>query len=201
MQLSHSLSKILSSSIVAVAALTAAVGVQAQTNSNYSLYGPNSGYVGLNIGKSDFSLGNGFGFFPSDNRDTTYNVYAGSYFNPNFGLELGYTNFGQIARAGGTTKAQGVNLSLVGKYPLTSSFNLLGKIGTTYGRTDVSSNRFSGITSGNESGFGVSYGLGVEYAFNPQLSAVLQYDEHNMKFAGTGRESISATSVGLRYRF
>lgn len=201
MQLPHSLSKILLSSIVAAAAMTAAVGVQAQTNSNYSLYGANSSYVGVNIGKSDFSLGNGIGLFPSDQRDTAYNIYAGSYFNPNFGLELGYTNFGEIARAGGTTKAQGVNLSLVGMYPLTSSFHLLGKVGTTYGRTDVSSSPLSGVASGSESGFGLSYGLGVEYAFNPQLSAVLQYDEHNMKFAGTGREGIGATTVGLRYRF
>lgn len=201
MQLSNSLSKILSSSLVAAAALTAAVGVQAQTNNLYSLQNPGANYVGVNIGKSDYSLGNGIGFFPSDSGDTAYNVYAGNYFNPNFGLELGYTNFGKIARAGGNTKAQGVNLSLVGKFPLTSSFNILGKVGTTYGRTDTSTSYLSGVASGNESGFGLSYGAGVEYAFNPQLSAVLQYDEHNMKFAGTGRERISATTVGLRYRF
>lgn len=194
----RSLTKTLSATVVAVAALTAVAGAQAQ--SNYAI-NPGANYVGLNIGKSDFSLGNGIGIFPSDKRDTVYNIYAGNYFNKNFGLELGYTNFGKIARAGGSTKAQGVNLSLVGSFPLTTSFNLLGKVGTTYSRTDVTSSPFSGVASGNESGFGISYGIGAEYAFNPKLSAVLQYDEHNMKFAGTGRERISATTVGLRYRF
>lgn len=198
MQNFRSLSRTLFATVVAVAALTAVAGAQAQTN-----YGMNPGanYVGLNIGKSDFSLGNGIGFFPSDKRDTVYNIYAGNYYNKNFGLELGYTNFGKVSRAGGDTKAQGVNLSLIGALPLSPSFNLLGKIGTTYSRTDVNSSPFSGVASGSESGFGLSYGIGAEYAFNPQLSAVLQYDEHNMKFASTGRERISATTVGLRYRF
>ena len=199
MQSLRSLTRTFSATVLAVAALTAAAGAQAQ--SNYSLYGPGANYVGLNAGKSDFSLGNGIGIFPSDKRDTVYNIYAGSYFNKNFGLELGYTNFGKVARAGGNTKAQGFNLSVVGTLPLSPSFNLLGKLGTTYGRTDVSSAPFSGVASGSESGFGVSYGLGAEYVFSPQLSAVLQYDDHSLKFAGSGRDRISATTVGLRYRF
>ena len=56
-----------------------------------------------------------------------------------FGFELGYTDFSQVNRAGGRTKANGVNLSLIGKLPLGDAFNLLGKVGTLYGRTDVSS--------------------------------------------------------------
>lgn len=186
-------------SALAFAALTVATGAQAQVS--YAPSSPNSSYLGLNIGKSNYSLGSGFGFFPSDSHDTVYGINAGSYFNKNFGLELGYTNFGKIARAGGDTKAQGVNFSLVGMLPVSQSFNLLGKLGTTYSRTDVSSSPFSGVASGSESGFGVSYGIGAEYSFSPQLSGVIQYDEHNMKFAGTGRERVGATTVGLRYRF
>ncbi|MEO7401879.1 MAG: outer membrane beta-barrel protein [Polaromonas sp.] len=200
MQSLRPLTRTFSATIVAVAALTAAAGAQAQTN--YSLFGPNANYLGLNVGRSDFnSLNNGNGIFPFDKHDTVYGINAGSYFNKNFGLELGYTNFGKVARAGGDTKAQGVNLSLIGTLPLTTSFNLLGKLGTTYSRTDVSSSPLSGVASGSESGFGVSYGIGAEYTFSPQLSAVLQYDAHNMKFADTGRERIGATTVGLRYRF
>lgn len=199
--------RLLSSLVVAVASLTAVAGARAQSSmsgmsgSGFSMYSPGSSYVGFNVGKSDFSLGNGLGVFPSDQKDTVYNIYGGSYFNPNFGLELGYTDFGKARRGGGDTKAMGFNLSLVGKYPLTNSFNLLGKVGTTYGRTEVSSAPGSGITNGKETGFGLSYGIGAEYAFNPQLSAVLQYDSHNLKFAGSGSNRIGATTVGLRYRF
>lgn len=207
-----SLTRTFSATVLAAAALAAATGAQAQsssasgssgmsTSSNYSFYAPGSRYFGLNVGKSDFSLPSGAGGFPSDNKDTSYNIYGGSYFNNNFGLELGYTDFGKANRAGGQTEAQGINLSLVGRLPLSNSFNLLGKLGTTYGHTRVSSSPLSGIPSGSESGWGVSYGIGAEWAFTPALSAVLAWDEHDMKFSGTGNERISTTSVGLRYRF
>ena len=195
------LNRVFSASVLAIATLTAAVSVHAQTQTNYALYSPGAGYVGLNVGSSNYSLGNGFGPFASDNKDTVYNIYTGTFFNPNFGLELGYTNFGKIDRAGGSTKAEGINLSLVGRAPITPSFALFGKLGTTYGTTDVSARPGSGIASGKETGFGVSYGLGAEYSFTPLLSAVLQYDEHKLRFAGAGRDRVDATTVGLRYRF
>lgn len=165
------------------------------------MYSPGSSYLGFNVGQSDFSLGNGTGLFSGDDKDTAYNIYGGSYFNPYLGLELGYTDFGKAKRGGGDTKAMGFNLSLVGKYPLGTSFNLLGKVGTTYGRTEVSSLPGSGIASGKENGFGISYGVGAEFLFTPQLSAVAQYDEHRLKFVGSGRDRIGVASLGLRYRF
>ncbi|AYQ29862.1 MULTISPECIES: outer membrane beta-barrel protein [unclassified Polaromonas] len=204
----RSLTRTFTATLLAAAAMAAATGVQAQStnagasaNTNYSFYAPGSRYFGLNVGKSDFSLPNGVGAFPSDNKDTSYNIYGGSYFNNNFGLELGYTDFGKITRGGGQTEAEGINLSLVGRLPLSNSFNLLGKLGTTYGRTRVSASPASGLASGTESDWGVSYGIGAEWAFTPALSAVVQWDEHNMKFVGTGKERISTTSLGLRYRF
>jgi OOP family OmpA-OmpF porin len=196
----QSLTRTFSVAVFAVAAMAAGIGAHAQS-SNYSLSGPVSSYIGFNAGQSDFSIGSGSGAFPSDKRDTAYNIYGGSYFSNNFGLELGYTDFGKITRAGGTTKAEGFNLSLVGQMPLSPSFNLLGKLGTTYGRTDVSSDPASGVVTGSESGFGVSYGLGAEYVFNPNWSAVLQYDGHELKFVGSGRDHVGATTAGLRYRF
>ena len=198
--------RLASSLVIACASFAAVTGSQAQTaasrsGSGFSMYSPGSSYIGFNAGRSDFSLGNGTGLFSGDDKDTAYNIYAGSYFNPYLGLELGYTDFGKAKRGGGDTKAMGFNLSLVGKYPLGTSFNLLGKVGTTYGRTEVSSLPGSGISAGKENGFGISYGVGAEYLFTPQLSAVVQYDEHRLKFAGSGSDRIGAATLGLRYRF
>ena len=205
----QSLTRTFSATVLALAALAATTGAQAQTSSstsasasgNYSFYAPGSRYLGLNVGKSDFSLPNGTGAFPSDNKDTSYNIYGGSYFNNNFGVELGYTDFGKINRAGGQTEAEGINLSLVGRLPLSNSFNLLGKVGTTYGRTRVSASPASGIATGNQTHWGMSYGVGAEWAFTPALSAVLAWDEHNLSFPGSGNDRVSTTSLGLRYRF
>ncbi len=188
---------------LAAGSLCAVAGAQAQSagSSAYSFYAPGSGYVGLNVGKSDFSVGNGNGFFSSERKDTAYGIYGGSYVTSYFGAELGYTDFGKIARAGGKTKAQGFNFSLIGRLPLSPQFNLLGKIGTTYGRTDVSSALSSGVTAGSDNGFGLSYGVGAEYAFTPMVSGVVQYDEHRLKFAGGGRDRVGAATAGVRFKF
>lgn len=193
-------------SLSVMAVLLAAAGAQAQSSTSgasspYAIYGAGNSYLGLNAGQSNFSMGNGTGLYGADKYDLAYSVYAGSYFNQNFGFELGYIDFGGVNRAGGKTKADGINLSVVGRLPIGSSFNLLGKLGTTYGRTDVTSGAGSGITAGTEKEFGWAYGLGAEYTFHPQWSAVLQYEEHDLKFAGGDRDRISATSLGLRYRF
>lgn len=198
------LNRVMTGLLVAAASMTFAAGVQAQSSmsgNQSSMYVPGSGYVGLSVGKSDFALNNGIGIFSSDQGDTSYGVQAGGYFNNNFGIELGYTDFGTVNRAGGSTTADGVNLSLIGKMPLNPTFNLLGKVGTTYSRTEVSANPATGIVSGSESGFGLSYGIGVEFVFTPKLSAVLQYESQDMKFAGDRDDRVANTSVGVRYRF
>ena len=185
----------------ATVTVTQAQTTTARSGTGFSMYSPGSSYIGFNAGQSDFSLGRGTGLFSGDDKDTAYSIYVGSYFNPYLGLEAGYTDFGKVRRGGGDTKAMGFNLSLVGKYPLGASINLLGKLGTTYGRTEVSSLPGSGIGSGKETGFGISYGVGAEYLFTPQLSAVAQYDEHRLEFAGAGRDRIGAATLGLRLRF
>lgn len=194
---------------IAVAAVTLAFagGAQAQSGTmpaprtGFSMYAPGSAYIGFNIGQSNLKLNNGNGTFGIDRSKNVYNLYGGSYFNDFIGVEIGYADFGRINRGGGQTKADGFNVGLVGKLPLAPSFNLLGRLGTTYGRTEVSSNIASGVVAGKETGWGGSYGIGAEFLFNPQLSAVLQYDEYNLKFAGGTRDKINTTSLGLRYRF
>lgn len=192
---------VVTSLVLAVASISAQAQMGNKTQNGTHMYAPGSAYVDLSAGKSDFSLGNGIAGFNSDDRDNAYTVRAGSYFNENLGVELGYTDFGNINRAGGATSADGLSLSLVGKFPLSPSFNLLGKIGTTWGRTDVSANPASGIASGSEDGFGWSYGVGAEFAFNPQWSAVLQYESHDLKFAGDRNDNVAATTLGVRYKF
>ncbi len=189
---------------LAAAALAMAGGVQAQSTSasgGYSMYAPGATYIGFNAGLSNYRLNNGTGAFPADQRKNSYSLYGGGYFNQNFGVELGYTDFDRINRAGGSTKADGFSVSLVGKLPVSPSFNLLGKLGTTYGRTEVSSNPASGIQAGKETGWGVNYGIGAEYMFSTNVSAVLQYDEYRLKYPGQGKDKIATTSVGIRYNF
>jgi len=196
-------SRLIAASLLAVAASFTLAGVaQAQSTSASSTpsYRAGGAYFDLNAGQSDFSLDN-VGPWGSDDGDTAYSVHIGSYFNDNFGAELGYTDFGSIQRAGGSTKARGINLSLVGKFPLSPSFNLLGKIGVTYSDTDTSANPLSGAATGSENGYGLSYGVGAEYVFTPKWSALLQYESHDIKFAGDNNQRVGVLTLGARYSF
>ncbi len=188
-------------SLVLVSAASAQTTTASSTTGS-SMYGMGKGYVGFNAGETDFGLNNGTGLFSNDRKSTAYNLYGGTYFNNNFGVELGYINFGTVSRGGGSSKAEGLNLALVARAPLSESFNLLGKLGTTYARTDVSSQPGSGIPSGSDNGFGLAYGIGAEYAFNTQISVVLEYDVHQLHYVGgSGKEEMKLTSLGLRYKF
>jgi hypothetical protein len=82
----------------------------------------------------------------------------------------------------------------------TNTFDLRWGV-NSYDFSDVSANPASGIASGSESGWGVNYGIGAEYMFSTNVSAVLQYDEYRLKFAGQGRDKIATTSLGIRYNF
>lgn len=204
-----------SSSRIIPLALTlafAAVGAQAQsTNSSYAparadrtsiVPYTQNGYVGISGGRSKYELNSGpagFGF-ESDNSDSALKLSTGGYFNKNFGVEIGYINAGKVQRLGGDTKAQGFNLSLIGRAPLSEQFDLFGKVGTTYSRTKTSGFAATGVRTGSESGFGLSYGVGARWAFSPQWAAVVEWENHRFKFADANSD-VKLTTVGLQYRF
>ncbi len=190
---------------VAVAAI-AGLPAHAQTassgsNASRSSWLPytNNGYVGLSVGRSHYSLNCG-SLAGCDDSDTAFNLNMGGMFTPYVGAEIGYLNMGKIDLAGGSARAEGINLSLVGKIPVGSSFNFFGKIGTTYGRTRV--NAPTGFTGGDrESGWGAAYALGASWDFNDHWSAVLDVQRHRFEFVGNNDEWVRSTNLGLQYRF
>jgi hypothetical protein len=201
--------RLLPAAVLALAGLAAGSAVQAQSQSYTpagpvaSMFTPGLSYIALNAGTADLSRPiTAFGLFGGDQQGRAYGVAVGNYFaGHNYGFELGYTDFGSVSRYGGNTKVDGINLSLLGRMPVGSNFNLLGKVGTTYSRTDVSTNAANSSLAGSERGFDWSYGLGGEFVINPRWSATLQYDEHFVKYPITGSERVSATTLGARYHY
>lgn len=183
-------------------------GALAQTSSGASSsatagdwLGKPRGYLGLSLGQSRYSVDCGGAAFVCDKSDQSVKVTAGAMSGNFWGVELGYLDLGRIDRAGGTTKAQGLNLSLVGKAPVGWQFSVFGKLGATYGRTETSTLASSGIAAGTERGLGLSYGAGVSYDFTPRLSATLEWDSNDFRFASGGRDPVRSTSLGLQYRY
>ena len=200
--------------IVALAIALTGLAVQAQTmpaqassqnryDTNRSSWLPytHNGYIGLNAGRSKYGTSCGVLALRCDNSDTSGHLYLGGYFNPYFGAEIGYLNMGDVNRAGGTTEAHGVNLSLLARAPLSQSFSIYSKLGSTYGRTRVSAAGGTGIVSGRESGWGASYALGLSWDLSNNWAAVLEWERNRFQFAGNDHDNVRSSSLGLKYRF
>ncbi|MET0310469.1 MAG: outer membrane beta-barrel protein [Burkholderiaceae bacterium] len=159
-----------------------------------------NGYIGFNAGRSDYDVSCGTGGQACDDTDRAWKLYTGSMMNPYFGAELGLINFGEIDRAGGSTRASGLNLSLVGRAPIGNMFSVFGKVGTTYSRGRTSAAAGTGVRTGSDNGFGLSYGLGASVDFTQNWSLVLEWERHDVRFAG-GRDPVKTTTLGVKYGF
>lgn len=201
-------------SVIALGLALTGLAAQAQTmpaqtssNNPYDANRPslipyiNNGYVGLNVGRARFSNACGGLGFACDRSGTAGHIYLGGYFSPYFGAEVGYSDLGDVKRAGGRTEADGINLSLVGRVPLSQNFSIYGKLGGTYGRTRVSTAAGSGIVNGKENGWGAAYALGLSWDIDRNWSALLEFDDTRFRFAGNTHENIRTTSLGLKYSF
>jgi len=186
-------------------ALLLALPAQAQSSSDSGFMGGRSsllpytasGYVGVNGGVSDYG-GDCLTGFGCDDTDRAFKIYTGGMFNQWLGAEVGYLHMGTVDRNGGSTRAHGLNASLVGNIPVSEQFMVYGKVGITYGRTNTSAP--AGVPSGTESGWGPSWGFGAGFNITPQWAVVLDWDQHRFDFPG-GTDRVSATTVGVRLKF
>jgi hypothetical protein len=156
--------------------------------------------LGLNVGRIQSSLPCTSTTLLCDSSERVTRLSANRMIGNFWGVEVGYVDMARVPRIAGESRAQGLNLSLVGKTPIWQSLGIFGKVGTTYGRTDTS-NLGAGPAMASDQGFGLSYGAGVSFAFTPRLSATLEWDSNDFRFAGTGRDPVRSTSLGLQYRY
>lgn len=173
----------------------------ASAGSSGSLWTPGSGrtVLGLNGGRSNFHAPCG-SVYACDDTGNYWSLYGRSMASDFWGTELAYIDMGRMDRAGGTTRAYGLTVSLVGKMPIAQSLGLFGKVGALYGRTRTSTGAGADIAGGRENGFGLSLGAGLSWDFSPKMSAVLEWDHYHFNFQ-SGRDPVHATSVGLQYKF
>jgi hypothetical protein len=188
---------------LAVLGLAASAPALAQSDYRAPWRGDFWGYVGASAGESKFRTdcpSSVTQFFDCDKRDTGFKVYAGGKMNEILGLEVGYTDFGRINVAGGSTEAWAVPISLTANAPLGDRFGLFGKVGGLYGRTDVTAEPSTLFDTGHKSGWGYTYGAGATFAITPALQLRADWDRYKLDFVG-GRRDVDMVSAGLQLRF
>jgi OmpA-OmpF porin, OOP family len=163
-------------------------------------YGSGRSSLGLHIGRSQSAYPCGATALFCDSSERADRLYVNTMVGKFWGVEMGYQDKDRSPLRGGEGRAQGINLSLVGKAPLWQSLKVYGKLGTTYGRSDTTTLGANAL-AGSDQGFGLSYGAGVSFSFTPRLSATLEWDSNDFRLPGAGRDPVRSTSLGLQYRY
>jgi opacity protein-like surface antigen len=159
------------------------------------------GTFGVSAGESKFDNEcDRLNVFKCDHRDTAWAARAGGKFNRILGLELGYTDFGKVRAAGGDTNAWAANVSLTAGVPIGDRFDIFGKGGAIYGRTDVSADPTTLFDTGHKSGWGTTWGVGATFAITPNWQIRADWDRYRLDFVG-GRQDVDMASAGVQFRF
>ena len=184
----------------AAAALAASGVACAQAQSDWRMPWQDNfwGYVGASAGQSKFRT-DCDNIFDCDRKDSAWKVQAGGNFTNVFGLELGYTDFGRMRAFGGDTEAKAANLSLTAGIPF-DRFAVFAKGGAVYGWTDVSASSSSLVRTGENNGWGSTWGVGASFAVTRNVQVRADWDRYKLDFVG-GHHDVDFLSAGVQLRF
>jgi len=137
--------------------------------------------------------------FSVDESDTGYRVFGGYDFSKYFGIEGGFSDFGEFAISSVPVSAKvsvdGFDLSLVSKLPMSSAVSLMGRLGVLFWDAEVSVSAIGfPIARESDDGNDVLFGLGGEFNFLP-LRMRAEFTRY--KFDD---EDINSFSIALIYR-
>lgn len=151
-----------------------------------------------------------------NDRDTGYKLFGGYQINRHFGVEAGVFdlgNFGYTATTvpagslSGDIRARGLNLDLVGTWPITDRFSALARVGAIHSRVNGTFASGGAVrmpyanANPSERSTGYKAGLGLAYALTDALSVRAEAERYRMKDSVGNKGHIDLVSVGLVYRF
>jgi OmpA-OmpF porin, OOP family len=171
-----------------IAALTAAgFAATAAHAEGLTANGP---YAGASIGTPSYQDDvNGFG---GNGDDASAKLYGGYQFTPNFAVEGGYAALGKTRQPNGEVRSQALFADAVGIVPITGNFSLLGRLGAAEVKADT--------PNGDDHGFGVHGGAGVQYAFTQNVAVRGEWERYHVDLFGD-KPDIDQYTVGLRVGF
>lgn len=151
----------------------------------------------------------------NDERNIAFKLLGGYQFNRNFAVEAGYFNLGQFGYTAttvpagtltGKIKLQGLNMDLVGLWPMTEKFSALGRVGMNYAQAKdnfTSTGAVATPTTPNPSKNALNYkaGLGLQYDFTHALGMRVEAERYRIDDAVGQKGDINMYSLGLVYRF
>lgn len=133
-------------------------------------------YFGAGLGKSD-----------TDSSEKSWKVYVGKQFTQTWGLELGYTDLGQLRNA----DVESWSLAGTATVPFGERWSMFGKLG-------AARNKASYPGAGHKTS--TLAGIGGSYALNQNLGLRLEYEDFG-KLSGSGDDKGSAVTLSVKFGF
>jgi len=151
-----------------------------------------------------------------DEVETGYKAFAGYRFHRIAALEAGVVDFGRFrarnnASSGSAqleTKTRGWSLDVVGNWPISESFSLLGRLGGLFSYTNTTRSASGGatitpgLTQVKKSELTFHWGLGVSWDFARSMALRVEFEQaQNVGDQSTGEGNLSLLSAGLVLKF
>lgn len=130
-----------------------------------------------------------------EDSDMGFRFVGGFELSPAFAFEVGYSDFGEVTADGYSdgngfywfqgpvsveASADGFDLGLVGRMPVSESFSFIGRLGVLVwdveGKEEDSSGSFSGSDDGND----VFFGLGGEFGGKGPLAVRAEFTRYSL---------------------
>jgi OOP family OmpA-OmpF porin len=154
--------------------------------------------------------------FSERDRDTAFRLFGGYQVNRYFGIEGGWFDMGEMGYTASTTpggslrgdvRLRGMNLDLVGSFPLSERFSLLGRVGGAYvqtrgafAATGAVVNPYGG-TSTSENKFGVKIGAGVAWRVTEAWELRAEAERMRIDDSVGNKGHVDLLSLSVVYRF
>ncbi|MHB1299545.1 MAG: outer membrane beta-barrel protein [Burkholderiales bacterium] len=133
-------------------------------------------------------VGAGFGQSKTDSHNTSGTLYGGYQFNPNFGAELAYNDFGNYRGA----SADSWSLAAVGTLPLDNNWDIFGKVGGTRNHMN-----FAGSSHHDD----FLLGAGIAYNINKNVAVRLEYDDFGKLPMDVNGMTANVSNWGLSVKY
>jgi OmpA-OmpF porin, OOP family len=170
-----------------------AITVLGLTLSNIAL---SQSYVGGNLGMGRIDVNC---TSSCDKSSTGGKIYAGHKFAPNWAGEVSYIDYGKVTSGPPSQKvtSSGVGLGVAYHGVITDSWNWVARGG-------LASNRLKAavpLGSSSDTSIKPYLGVGVGYAFSPELNLTAEADFSKSKLENIASPNVRLISLGLRYGF
>jgi OOP family OmpA-OmpF porin len=153
-------------------------------------------YLKFGLGQSEYK--NNFSA-----NETAASLAYGFSIDKNFGVELGYINFGNYSESdvlgSESLKRQAFYIAGVGSLPVTDAFSLFAKLGVAANKYDYKLDAIGVSESENVTKTRSMFGLGLSYNFTKQIAGTLEYQDFGK--VGAYKVKASAITAGIKYDF